>query len=192
MAGRKTEVDYYPEIGDFLVRSIKDNLSKPEQFHVAPIYGELRKNLLKHLEISGVGGSALREFAVGLADLQTDIAILVTNLESLSFEILIVEVKLVNVVGLTQLSQLIGYCLVSGARLGLLVNVNGGASAGLSQKLIRDPNLSLIKRLISGDQITHNFGLMFWNEETKRLQYSGHGQIKTMDGLISKIEELVS
>lgn len=193
MSGKKkTEVDYYPEIGEYLSKAIADNLPNPSGFHVASLYGELRKALKKHIEETGIGGSSLRAYADGLADLQTDIAILVLNLSTLQFEILIVEVKLVTVVGLTQLSQLIGYCLVSGAKLGLLVNVNGGASAGLTQKLIRDPNLALIKRLVSHEQITHNFGLMFWNESTQRLNYSGQGQLRNIEDLVLKILELVS
>lgn len=185
--GKKRETDYYPEISRYLVEQLAANLANAHRYHVAAITGELRKNLLQHISHTNVGGIALREFAEGLADLQTDIAILLLNLETLSFEILIVEVKLEKTVGLTQLSQLVGYCLVSGARLGLLVNVGGGASAGLINKLARDPELSRITRSLQRGELEHKLGVMFWNPESLRLTYSNLGVLRTLRDIISDL-----
>lgn len=189
---KKKETDYYPEISEFVVGELKANMAVPEKFHIFAIMGELRKNLLLHVKETNIGGAALQEYAEGLADLQTDIAILVLNTETSFFDLLILEVKLQNTVGLTQLSQLVGYCLVSGARLGLLVNVGGGSSTGLKNKLTRDPDLSRIKRVVSDGQLDHKLGLMYWNPETQRLEYSNLGAVRSIPEIAAGLESELS
>lgn len=186
--GKRRETDFYPEISRYLVSEISSNFSNPQQYHVAAVMGELRKNLILHIHQTGVGGSALREYAEGLADLQTDIGILILNLETLDFEILLIEVKLESTVGLTQLSQLVGYCLVSGATLGLLVNVGGGSSSGLKNKLTRDPELSRITRQVAHGKLEHKLGLMYWNPATLRLEYSNLGALRNISDIVAEID----
>jgi hypothetical protein len=170
-----------------MVTWIKGARPDADTLHVAAIFGELRRGLLHHIEDFKVGGSALQAFAQGLADLKTDIAILLLNLRTLSFEILIVEVKVGKVVGLMQYSQLIGYCLVSGARAGILVNVDDGASEMLKQKLVRDPSLSTIERVLPAATINHKFGVMYWRSETQRMEYSDLGAIRNLDSIFTEL-----
>ena len=63
-------------------------------------------------------------------------SVVVTN--GKKFEIVILEIKLRETVGLNQWSQLIGYNLVSNAKYGLLININAGASERLKRILTFD------------------------------------------------------
>lgn len=73
----------------------------------------------------------LEEYSNIMSPLNLDIFCVVTN--GKKFEIVILEIKLRETVGLNQWSQLIGYNLVSNAKYGLLININAGASERLKE-----------------------------------------------------------
>ena len=62
----------------------------------------------------------------------SNISILLENKENGKFDIVIFEIKKVKKMGLSELSQLIGYCLVSKVKFGVLVNVDTAISHNLS------------------------------------------------------------
>ena len=131
---------------------------------------------------------AILEFASSTPPLSLDIFALITD--GVKYELLIIEVKLLKSVGLTQLSQLIGYCIVSNAQYGLLVNVNGGESPRLTNLITNEPDLMHIVRTLEKRQviIEHNLGVMEWASETQNMTYTACGAIRTLSELCKKLE----
>ena len=105
------------------------------------------------------------------------------------FEILILEVKLMNSAGLKEWSQLVGYCLVSGAKYGLLVNIDNGASPRLAHILSTENHISDIQTMIDGKNYEHCLGFMQWDSLTQSFEYSNLGMIKSLSELSNQIAE---
>ena len=111
-----------------------------------------------------------------------DIFCVVTNGEK--FEIVILEIKLRESVGLNQWSQLVGYNLVSNAKYGLLINIDAGASDRLSHILSFDVDSSkIVRKKENGSEIEHLLGFMQWNTITQNFEYSNLGQISSLSAL---------
>lgn len=110
------------------------------------------------------------------------------------FQIIIVEAKLLGSAGLTELSQLIGYCLVTKAGFGLLINVNGGASNELATILNQDLDLTKIQRKLTHEpfEITHKIGVMSYSSETKNLSYIPTSALKSLPQVIEEIVTSIS
>ena len=92
-----------------------------------------------------------------------------------------------SAVGLKEWSQLVGYCLVSNAKYGLLVNINNGASPRLSQILSTEEHLSLIKTIVNQQQQEHNLGFMQWDSLTQSFDYSNLGLVKSLSDLSNRL-----
>lgn len=186
----KGEVSYYPEIMEFVKNQIESNFyASQKPLRVYCKTGELRKGLLEIIREHNITTSSILEFAALTPPLSLDIFALITD--GITYELLIVEVKLRETVGLAELSQLIGYCIVSNAQYGLLINVNGDLSSRLTDLLIGNHDVSCIKRLLNNQQenkeIIHNLGVMEWDSVTKNLLYSGHGKIRSMSMLCDRL-----
>lgn len=189
MSADRNEVSYYDEIMGFIKDQIESNFSawkKPLKVYCKT--GELQKGLKEIVRENNITTPAILEFAASTPPLSLDIFALITN--GTKYELLIIEVKLMRAVGLTQLSQLIGYCIVSNAQYGLLVNVNGGESPRLTNLIMNEPDLMRIIRTLSNKQITveHNLGVMEWDSDTQNLTYTGFGAIRTISELCKKLE----
>jgi hypothetical protein len=118
--------------------------------------------------------------------LNVDIFAVITN--GKKYELLILEVKLLKSVGLSQWSQLIGYCMVSDCRYGLLININNGASDRLTELLRQNTDVSKIIRLKeNNDRIETHLGFMQWNSITKNFEYSGLGQLESLSFISNAI-----
>jgi len=114
--------------------------------------------------------------------LNLDIFGVITN--GIEFEIIVLEVKLRESTGLAEWSQLLGYCLVSGAKYGLLVNINAGASPRLKDILVTEVDASrIVRRKANGETIEHLLGFMQWNTDTKNFEYSNMGQLWSLSEL---------
>ena len=124
-------------------------------------------------------------FAKKVPPLNLDIFALITD--SVNFELLILEVKLLKGAGLKELSQLIGYCLVSGAKYGLLINIDNGASPRLSHILSSEEHISHIHVLHDNIIYEHCLGFMQWDSLTKSFEYSNLGTIKSLSDLSRKL-----
>ncbi len=183
----KKETDYYEEISRSLIKQFEANLSN-KSIVVEPLVGEVRSGLKRLLENGYQAGEALRKFALEVHELHLDIAILLENSENGKFELIIFEIKKVPNMGLKELSQLIGYCLVSKSEFGILMNINKAVSSKFSIILDGDKSLTEIERYVDGQKLHHRFGVMVWNETTQRIEYTNSGNIKTIPELVDLVE----
>lgn len=187
MSIKRNEVSYYPEIQTFIEAQLKSNFraQKYRELEVFWGIGELKSNLQRIIKANPEKCSCAIRFAQQVPPLNLDIFALITDGEK--FELLILEVKLMNSAGLKEWSQLVGYCLVSGAKYGLLVNINNGSSPRLSQILSTEEHLSHIRTLVSGTLKEHCLGFMQWDSLTKNFEYSNLGLIKSISELSDQL-----
>ena len=131
----RNEVSYYPEIQKFIEAQLTSNFeaSSKRDLYVFWGVGELKSNLQRIIAENPIECACAEGFSRSVPPLSLDIFALVTDGQE--FELLILEVKLVKSAGLSEWSQLIGYCLVSGAKYGLLLNIDSGGSSRLTQML---------------------------------------------------------
>lgn len=183
MPTNRNEVSYYPEIQAFIETQLKSNFRAAYQRNLEVFWGigELKANLQRMIAENPDICDCVNEFARRVPPLNLDIFALVTDGEK--FESLILEVKLMNSAGLKEWSQLVGYCLVSGAKYGLLVNIDNGASPRLAQILSTEEHVSHIQTLISDRQQEHCLGFMQWDSLTQSFEYSNLGFIKSLSEL---------
>ena len=92
-----------------------------------------------------------------------------------------------NSAGLKEWSQLVGYCLVSGAKYGLLVNIDNGASPRLEQILSTEEHLSHIRTIVNGANHEHCLGFMQWDSLTQNFEYSNLGVIRSLSELSNQL-----
>ncbi len=183
----RNEISYYQEIREFIETQLKSNflVGCDEQLCVYWGIGELKSNLYRIIEEHPVECSCALQFAKRVPPLSLDIFALITN--GNRFELLILEVKLVKSAGLSEWSQLVGYCLVSGAKYGLLVNIDSGSSERLSRTLLDEPHMSHIETIVDGCNREHILGFMQWNSLTHNFEYTNLGSIKSLSDLSSKL-----
>lgn len=187
MAKKQNEVSHYPEIQEFIEEQIKSNFTAAKR-KVPDVFwgiGELKDQLQKMILSHPQQCKCVTSFAQRVPPLNLDIFALITD--STNFELLVLEVKLMNAVGLKELSQLIGYCLVSGAKYGLLINIDNGASPRLSQILSSEKHISNIHVLHNNIIYEHCLGFMQWDSLTKSFEYSNLGTIKSLSDLSQKL-----
>lgn len=185
----RNEVSYYPEIMNFIKEQIESNITASgRRLKVYCKTGELRKGLEEIIHENDITSPAIIKFAQSTPPLSLDIFGLITDGEK--YQLLIMEIKLLSSVGLTQLSQLIGYCIVSNAQYGLLINVNGGESPRLTNLLMNDSDLTYIVRdLVSGNRrVEHKLGVMEWDSESQNIRYTGIGKVRTISELFSFLD----
>ncbi len=185
MAGRRNrnEVSYYPEIQTFIEAQIKSNFRARCHKELSVFWGigELKTNLQRIIAENPEKCICVKEFAHRVPPLNLDIFALITD--GTQFEILILEVKLMNSAGLKEWSQLVGYCLVSGAKYGLLVNIDNGASPRLAHILSNEDHVSDIQTIVNGEKHEHCLGFMQWDSLTQSFEYSNLGLIKSLSEL---------
>ncbi len=187
----RLEVDYYDEIAEVLIQIFRANLTSSDKFAVKALIGEIGSTI-RTLIVNGYdAGHALNHFGKSVHRLRLDISILVENLENGAFEIIIFEVKKIKRLGLKDLSQLIGYCLVSKCKFGILINVDNTVSKDFSVILDADKDLTRIARLLDGVILEHRFGVMIWNSKTKKIEYSESGAIKSITELVYMVEQSI-
>lgn len=188
----KIEAQYYPEISKELIKQIKANLPENKNIDVLSLVGEIRSGLLTMISNGYDAGDLLKDYSQNVHRLYLDISILLENKENGKFDIVIFEIKKVKKMGLSELSQLIGYCLVSKVKFGVLVNVDTAISHNLSIMLDDDPDLTHITRFIDGKKINHELGVMVWNSFTMKIEYTNSGAIKSMPHLVAKLTDSLS
>jgi len=183
----RNEVSYYPEIQRFIEAQLKSNFlagSKRDLFVFWGI-GELKVNLQRIISEHPKECACAEEFARRVPPLNLDIFALVTD--GKKFELLILEVKLVKSAGLSEWSQLVGYCLVSGAKYGLLLNINNGGSPRLMQMLQTERHISHIHTVVDREHREHLLGFMQWDSLTQNFEYSNLGVIKSLSDLSDRL-----
>lgn len=184
---KRNEVSYYPEIQQFIEAQLKSNFiaSNKRELHVFWGIGELRSNLQRIMAEYPLQCECAKQFINRVPPLNLDIFALVTD--GTKFELLILEIKLVKSAGLSEWSQLVGYCLVSGAKYGLLVNIDNGGSSRLHQLLYTERHISHINTTVNDIEQKHLLGFMEWNSLTQNFQYSNLGAIKSLSDLSAQI-----
>ena len=186
----RIEVDYYNEIAKSLVNTVVANLDN-SKFVVKILIGEISSGLRTLIANGYEAGDLLKTFSKNVHKLHLDISLLVENKENGKFELVIFEVKRTKKLGLQQLSQLIGYCLVSKCKFGVLINVDNSVSGEFSVILDGDKDLTKITRIVNQEEIEHEFGVMVWNSKTQKISYTEAGEIKTIPQLTQKIVNLI-
>ena len=183
----RNEVSYYPEIQTFIEAQLKSNFRAERQRDLEVFWGisELKSNLRRILDENPEKCACARVFAQQVPPLNLDVFALVTD--GLKFELLILEVKLMNSAGLKEWSQLVGYCLVSGAKYGLLVNIDNGASPRLSQILSTENHISHIRTSVGDINREHCLGFMQWDSLTQSFEYTNLGFIRSLSELSNQL-----
>lgn len=183
----RNEVSYYPEIQRFIEAQLKSNFKagSKRDLHVFWGIGELKTNLQRIIAEHTAECACAENFSRLVPPLSLDIFALVTDGQK--FELLILEVKLVKSAGLSEWSQLVGYCLVSGAKYGLLLNIDNGGSSRLSQMLQTEQHISHIQTIVDGVSREHILGFMQWNSLTQNFEYSNLGTVKSLSDLSDKL-----
>lgn len=187
MPNDRNEVSYYPEIQRFIEEQLKSNfrIKSQRELYVHWGIGELKTNLQRIISSHPDECECARSFANRVPPLNLDIFALITD--GTHFELLILEVKLLHGAGLKEWSQLVGYCLVSGAKYGLLVNIENGGSPRLNQILSSEHHLSHIETIVNETQRSHYLGLMTWDSMTQNFEYSNLGAVKSLSDLSEQI-----
>lgn len=186
---KKKETDYYPEICKYISDEILANIENQKDIIIHPIQEEISAALKTLLLNNRIKTQNLRDFANTCHRLHIDIALVIENKANELFEIIIFEVKKTKTLGLTQLSQLIGYCLVSNASFGILINIDNGCSDEFKAILNNDKDLTHIQRLKNGQAVEHNFGVMIWQSQTVMMSYTNEGKILSIPMLCQLLSE---
>ena len=187
MSYERYETSFYQEIQHFIELQLTSNFMAERHQELSIFWGigELKSNLQRIINANPERCRCALSFAQNIPRLNLDIFALITN--GLKFELLILEVKHMNAAGLKEWSQLVGYCLVSGAKYGLLVNVDHGASSRLSQILAVEEHISYIKEFVDDRLIEHCLGFMQWDSLTHDFLYTDLGKVKTVSDLSHQI-----
>lgn len=183
MSEKRKEVSYYNEIKEYIELQLKSNFRahSGKELHVFWEIGELRTKLLGIIGRNPELCRCAKKFAQNVPPLDLDIFAIVTDGEH--FELLILEIKRLSGVGLKEWSQLVGYCLVSGAKYGLLINIDNGPSKRLADILSSKKHVSHIQTSVEGKMHYHNLGCMTWDALTHDFQYCNLGYIKSLSSL---------
>lgn len=184
----RIETDYYVEIAKELVVQVESNI-EAGRYVVKSLIGEIYAALNTLLANGYDAGALLKKYALSLHRLHLDISILIEDTVTGKFELVIFEIKRVKTMGLTNLSQLIGYCLVSKAKFGILMNVDYSISNEFAVILNGDRDLTHIVRLLEGEELHHKFGVMIWNSTTRTIEYTAAGSIKSIPELVELMTE---
>lgn len=185
----RNEVSYYPEIQYFIEEQLKSNFkaSSKRDLYVFWGIGELKSNLERIIAENPIECICAKDFSRRVPPLSLDIFALVTDGQK--FELFILEVKLVKSAGLSEWSQLVGYCLVSGAKYGLLLNIDNGCSPRLMQMLQTERHISEVQTIVKDEKREHLLGFMQWNSLTQNFEYSNLGMIKSLSDLSDRLIE---
>ena len=184
----KNEVAHYPEITKYIEAQLNSNVLAQGINNVKIFWksGELtakiKELIVEHPQIC----QCLQEYSKKMNPLNLDIFGVITNGEF--FEIVILEVKLRESVGLSEWSQLMGYNLVSNAKYGLLINIDAGASSRLRALLSTDSDVSrIVRKRENGQESSHYLGFMQWNTITQNFEYSNLGQLWSLSALSKEL-----
>ena len=186
------EVDHYEEIASALISIFQANLAE-ETYVVRPLIWEISAWLRTLIANGYDAWETLREYSRSVHRLHLDISIVIENKNNWKFEIVIFEIKKTKTIWLTELSQLIWYCLVSKSEFWVLVNVDNSISSEFSVILNADKDLTEIKRIIDDELYMHKFWVMVWDSTTKSFNYLDTNMaIKTLSGLAKLIQSAVN
>lgn len=181
---KKNEVAHYPEITRFIEAQLRSNFLAHGVGDIEIYWksGELTSKIRELIREHPEKCECLGQYSRVTPPLNLDIFAVVTN--GIHYEIVILEVKLRNAVGLAEWSQLVGYNLVSNAKYGLLINIDAGASSRLANILSFNEDVSrIVRKKANGETVEHLLGFMQWNTITQNFEYSNLGQLWSLSAL---------
>jgi hypothetical protein len=183
----KNEAAYYPEITHFIEKQLQSNFraKNKDDIHIYWKIGEMKSKIEELIIEHPAECNCLNNFARNMPSLNVDIFAVITD--GKKFELLILEIKLLKSVGLAQWSQLIGYCMVTDCKYGLLVNIDGRASDRLIELLQQNLDVSKIIRIKNNNKIETLLGFMKWNSLTKNFEYSELGQLCSLSSISDRL-----
>lgn len=193
------EVSYYPQLAESLENIFSSNLTN-SSINMKALYlpehgSQVRSFLKKYIEMNpGNVSESLIKFSLDVPRLRTDIVILFDNPKTNKFKLVIVEVKLVTSAGLSELSQLIGYSLVTKIEYGVLVNINGSISSELKDILLTDIDISKIQRLDSksSNKTEYKYSVLGYNSNTNNFNYIETLSRSSIPSLTEQLENEIS
>jgi hypothetical protein len=179
----RNEVSYYPEITRFIEMQLQSNFKAKgkNNLHIYWKIGEMKSKIEEMIAEHPAECKCLKNFTRRMPPLNVDIFAVITDGEK--YKLIVLEVKLRKSAGLAQWSQLIGYCMVTDCKYGLLVNIDGDASDRLIDLLRQNMDVSKIVRLKGNKPIETLLGFMQWNSITKNFEYSGLGQLCSLSAV---------
>lgn len=184
------EVDYYPEIAKYFTENMQANFDCYSKRKLKVYFAHtitLAKGLNSIIEKNSLNIPSLSEFALKAPTLFLDIFGVVTD--GTDFELVILEIKLKSSIGLTELSQLVGYSMVSSSTYGFLIDVDGQPSDYLKNILATNEEITDIKTDYQGQIHHHFFNVMEWDSISKNIRYTTYGPITTISKLCDCIEQ---
>ena len=187
------ETDYYAEITKELEEQFNANISAnisdcKVYFTHNLVCVNLNKGLNQIIKNNGLTCKDLLSFAANAPAI--DIDIFGVAVMGDHFRLMIAEIKRDRPVGLTEYSQLLGYCISSNAQYGLLINVNAGESDELARIIRTQPSITHIIRLLpdkNGAKQETKLAVMRWNHKTETLFYSNLGTLPTLGKMCEDI-----
>ena len=153
------ESSFYPSIVDYIERRIKAELGDGFDFRMA-VCGvvDMRDGLRRINRQLHHQNESLDNYAERTRGLFVDLAGILQSRTGNRFATLICEVK-VGRLNLTHLAQLLGYCIASNTRHGLLISVNHSVTSGLEAVLRNNHSIVDVRRL---DKSRHTIGIATW------------------------------
>jgi len=187
------EVSYYNALKEYLVEQLDSNFkSLGKRYQVYGRIGELKNGLHTLIQEENLFDTRLQRYCDSVLPLNLDIFLVVTD-NSNDFRIIICEVKKRPALGLMELSQLIGYCIIANCEYGLLVNVDNSCSTRFMDILHHEQGITHIYRTSgkgsASPLLKHHLGVMMWNSVTRRMTYTQTGAILTIPHLCDQIAD---
>jgi hypothetical protein len=184
---------YYEGLKNYLVEQLSSNfLGLGRPFTVYGCVGELRTGLRNLIRTEALEGTALQRYYERVLPLNLDVFLVVMDPVG-RFEIVICEVKRRPALGLRELSQLIGYCIIANCTYGLLINVDNACSERFRDILRHEQGITHIYRTLAPQPalpvLRHHIGVMMWNSVTERMTYTRTGAVLTIPHLCVQIAD---
>lgn len=184
----KKEVDFYPEIAAYFQEYMQSDFDSFSNSKIKVYFTHsltLPKGLQKIISDNHLCIESLTKFAKRAPELFLDIFGIATD--GVNFRLVILEIKYGKAVGLTELSQLVGYSMVSSSTYGFLINVDGQTSKILKDILSTNHQITDIVTEYNGFVQHHYFNVMEWDSLSKNIRYTNYGEINSIDKLCQYI-----
>jgi len=172
-----SETEYYIEICEYLKEEIENRLSRLGEFITdfmpcgSKDLSSGLKSILKSEKIIDPNLEAKVKFTRGLF---VDILGLVYSKTKKKGELIICEVKPHNLT-LAHLTQLIGYCIASNVKYGLLISIDKQITSGFETILKQAPLVKIERR-----STTHYFAICTWKTTLKELYFDEIGAFNSL------------
>lgn len=180
------ESEFYPSIASYIGERVRDELRDGRSFEIVACGTvDMRDGIRRIAEALHVKSRNLNRYAENARGLFVDLVGVVQDDASGDFTCLICEVKMGRPT-LTNLAQLLGYCVASNARHGLLVSIGHSITAGLEAILRNNRSLIDVRRT---DGFRHSVGIASWIGS--ELRFDDIGFYRSVESLARDLDRSV-